>query len=250
MTARDPRFPMIQLRLKGLGLYPTEIDDEFGPAMATGIDRALARLETEDGIETPKPTAIDVDALRLRAHLPAAYAWLGATSGLPRHLTAALSLYGTIETAGAGDNPVIMAWRDELKAAGCSIVGYSGDAVPWCGLFMAYVMLLAGRVGEVPEGPLWALNWSKFGVDGGQPELGDVLTFKRSGGGHVALYIGEDREGHYHVLGGNQGDKVNIMRIAKARMHACRQPAYRAKPASVRPMIVSAGGAPVSRNEA
>ena len=35
--------------------------------------------------------------------------------------------------------------------------------------------------------------------------LGDILTFKRNGGGHVGLYVGEDKD-CYHVLGGNQGN--------------------------------------------
>ncbi len=140
-----------------------------------------------------------------------------------------------------------MTWRDKLNAAGHKIVGYSADKVPWCGLFAAFVMLEASR--PVVDGPLWALNWSKWGKDGGQPELGDLLTFTRDGGGHVAFYIAEDREGFYHILGGNQGDKVSIMRIEKKRMHACRQPAYTEKPASVRPVIVAATGV-VSRNEA
>jgi uncharacterized protein (TIGR02594 family) len=245
MSARDPRFPEIQRRLKALSFYPAAIDDEFGPAMAEGLDRALAQLEREAGVlPTPKVPADASWAHRV----PAAYAWLGTTPGLPKHVQAALGLIGTLEQPGTDNNPVIMSWRDQLKAAGCPIVGYSGDAVAWCGLFMAYVMMMAGRVGEIVEGPLWALNWAKFGVDGGQPELGDVLTFKRDGGGHVALYIAEDAA-HYHVLGGNQGDKVSIMRIAKVRMHSCRQPAYRSKPACVVPVVVSAGGAPISRNE-
>jgi cell wall-associated NlpC family hydrolase len=36
--------------------------------------------------------------------------------------------------------------------------------------------------------------------------LGDVLVFRRGGGGHVALYVGEDEEA-FHVLGGNQADR-------------------------------------------
>lgn len=245
MSARHMDFVAVQTRLKTLGFYSAPIDDEWGPGMAAGIDRALAQLEKLAGIK-PEPPALAFSP----AKLPVAYAWLRDERQLPRHLTAALSLYGTLETAGAGNNPAIMGWRDACMSEGVDIRGYTGDAVPWCGLFIAYVMVLSGRAKQVVDGPLWALNWSKFGVDGGQPELGDILTFKREGGGHVALYIGEDSAGYYHVLGGNQSDRVNIMRIAKKRMHACRQPAYIDKPSGIRPIIVSAGGAPVSRNEA
>jgi hypothetical protein len=43
--------------------------------------------------------------------------------------------------------------------------------------------------------------------------LGDVLAFVRNGGGHVGLYVDEDASA-YHVLGGNQSDRVSITRVA------------------------------------
>lgn len=246
MTVRDSRFPAIQMRLRSLGFYPAHlaVDNEFGDGMAAAIDAALDRLEGQTGMTPPSaPASHGVDFNRL----PPAYRWLARESYLPKHLVEAIKLFGTVETPGAADSPIIMGWRDELRAAGVDIKGYSADSVPWCGLFAAIVMHRAGR--PVCPSPLWALSWSTWGKDGAQPELGDLLTFKRPGGGHVALYIAEDRQGYYHVLGGNQGDKVNIMRIAKTRMHACRQPDYAAKPANIRPVIVSAGGE-VSSNEA
>lgn len=236
MSAVHDDFPGIQRRLKGLGLYDFPIDREWGPGMRRGIGELLLRAETERGISPPSWPALD-----------ARYDWLRDVGPVPRHLDVALGLFGVREYPGAENNPVIMAWRDELRAAGVNVSGYTGDAVPWCGLFMAYVMLTGDRA--VVENPLWALNWGKFGEDGGQPELGDVLTFTRDGGGHVALYIGEDRAGYFHVLGANQQDSVNIMRIAKSRMSACRQPPYRVRPASVRPYLISAAGS-VSSNEA
>lgn len=231
-----PDFPGIQRRLKALGLYESPIDDDWGPGMKTGIDKALALLEEARGIEAPKWPG-----------LPGEYAWLRDVGALPRHLSIALDLLGTVEVAGSGNSAIIMGWRNELATAGVDLTGYNADSVPWCGLFICYVMHKAAR--EAVKGPLWALNWGKFGEDGGQPELGDVLTFKRQGGGHVALYIAEDKAGYYHILGGNQSDRVNIMRIDKDRMHACRQPPYRAKPASVKPYVVATGGT-ISRNEA
>lgn len=244
MTIRHPDFAPIQRRLARLGFYGLGIDDEWGPGMKEGIDDLLAWAEKERGLG---PVASAPAVAPRWPKLPSAYSWLRDLDPLPRHLVAALDLLGTVERASAADSPVIMGWRDELAAAGIKIAGYSADSVPWCGLFVRYVMFKAQREGV--EGPLWALNWSKWGEDGGQPELGDLLTFKRPGGGHVAFYIAEDRQGYYHVLGGNQSDAVNIMRIAKTRMHACRQPPYQSKPATVRPRIVSAGGV-ISENEA
>lgn len=242
----SPDFPQIQRRLAQLGYYSAPIDDEWGPGIAKGIDTVLGLVEQAHGVTAPTPPAPAAPAPGW-PHLPRAYDWIRNVGPVPRHLDVALGLLGVQEMAGAGDSPTIMAWRDAVKATGANVAGYTADSVPWCGLGMAYIMLMADR--PIVTDPLWALNWAKFGEDGGQPELGDVLTFKRPSGGHVALYIAEDKAGFMHILGCNQGDSVSIMRIDKARMHSCRQPAYRVKPASVKPYVVAAGGT-ISRNEA
>ncbi len=176
---------------------------------------------------------------------PTGYEWLGTVGQLPRVVIEALKLVGIKEFAGAADNPVIMAWADEVGREVEKV--YGRDEIPWCGLFMAVVAKRAGKAGV--DGPLWALNWKKFGVAAKAPSLGDVLTFKRDGGGHVGIYIAEDHKA-YHVLGGNQKDQVCIVPILKARLHSYRRPVYAtAQPASVKPYLVSRMGA-LSTNEA
>lgn len=174
--------------------------------------------------------------------LPAQYAWLANEPG-PKMILEALKLFGTVEGAGARDNPTILAWAKEVGLADT----YSRDSIPWCGLFMAVVAKRAGK--EVVKSPLWALSWANFGEppEGG-PMLGDVLTFKRDGGGHVALYVGEDAS-FYHVMGGNQSDKVCITRIARSRLHKARRPIYKVQPANVRKIALAASGK-ISSNEA
>lgn len=174
--------------------------------------------------------------------LPQQYRWLQTIGQLPRMVDEALKLFGTIETPGAGNNPTIMAWA---KEAGLTNI-YTADSVPWCGLFMAVVAKRAAK--PLVSSPLWALSWSKFGVEGGQPRLGDVLTFTRKGGGHVGLYVGEDKSA-YHVLGGNQSDAVSFARLDKARLYRVRRPAYNQAPATVRPFMLAAAGG-LSENEA
>lgn len=79
--------------------------------------------------------------------------------------------------------------------------------------------------------------------------LGDILTFKRNGGGHVTMYVGEDA-GAYHCLGGNQSDKVCIARIAKGRLHSVARPIFKvAQPPNIRKIRLAASGT-ISRNEA
>lgn len=178
------------------------------------------------------------------APLPQAYRWLADLVPLPRMIAEAIRLHGTLESPGTRDNPVILDWAKEV--GGSVAEAYRADSIPWCGLFMAVVAKRAGK--PLPPDPLWALNWRKFGVEAGQPALGDTLVFMRPGGGHVALYAGEDATA-YHVLGGNQADRVCFTRIAKTRLRAVRRPAYRVAPATARPVILAATGA-VSTNEA
>jgi cell wall-associated NlpC family hydrolase len=79
--------------------------------------------------------------------------------------------------------------------------------------------------------------------------LGDVLTFKRNGGGHVGIYVGEDQT-HYHVLGGNQNNSVNVARIAKSRLNQARRTAWKiAQPANVRKVHLEPKGV-ITTNEA
>lgn len=177
---------------------------------------------------------------------PKGYEWLADVGQLPRTITEGLYLVGVQEVVGRGSNKTILAWRDQLNLAGVKIVGYSDDDIPWCGLFAAIVAHRAGK--DVPEGPLWARNWSKFGDATLTASLGDVLVFSRGGAGHVGFYVAEDTTA-YHVLGGNQGNRVSVTRVAKERCIARRRPRYINPPASVGPYHVASGGK-LSRNEA
>lgn len=175
--------------------------------------------------------------------VPKQYAWLSTVGTLPRMVTEGLKLIGTLEVPGKGDSPTILGWA---KETGLDKEGYSADSIPWCGLFMATVAKRAGKF--PPKHPLWALNWAGFGTPEHQPCLGDVLTFIRSGGGHVGIYIGEDTTA-YHVLGGNQSDQVCITRIDKKRLYRVARPAMTTPPPTIKPYVIAAAGG-LSRNEA
>jgi uncharacterized protein (TIGR02594 family) len=156
-------------------------------------------------------------------------------------LTKALELYGTLETPGLQNNPTIMAWAKEVGADSY----YSKDSIPWCGLFMAVVAKRAGK--DVPHDPLRALSWLDFGTEVDDFLLGDVLVFQRDGGGHVGIAIGHDASA-FHVLGGNQSDKVCISRIEKPRLAGIRRPKYIIPPFNLRKILLDAGGQ-ISTNE-
>lgn len=182
--------------------------------------------------------------------LPAQYAWLNGDLGgpLPTMVAAAIPDIGVLEKDGAGNNPQLMNWRTAARAAGYHVEAFTADSVPWCGLAMVHWAMKANK--SAPKFPLYALNWASFGTEGHQPCLGDCLVFIRPGGGHVGLYIGEDRNDFYHVLAGNQSNAVNIKRIDKRRLYAVRRPPVKvAHSPAARPYILDATGA-VSTNEA
>lgn len=151
---------------------------------------------------------------------------------------------GIKEDTGPRSNPLIIGWGKRLKIA------YGNDEIPWCGLFVGHCVG-AGLPGEpLPVNPLGARNWGRAGVACAVPQPGAIMVFWRkspnSGFGHVAFYVGEDANS-YHVLGGNQGDAVNVTRMARDRFIGARWPAT-AKPPTGKPRRLTPTGA-LSTNE-
>lgn len=174
--------------------------------------------------------------------LPPQYRDLAALTA-PNLVVVALRDYGLQEYPGGADNPTIMQWARDLGVQN----EYIHDSIAWCGLGMGHFCQAADK--PVVPGLLWALNWAKWEMPADRPSLGDILTFQRDGGGHVALYVGED-EVCFHILGCNQSDSVCITRIAKNRLYAARRPRWKiAQPPEVRPIFRAPTGQ-MSRNEA
>jgi len=169
------------------------------------------------------------------------YDWLKKEKS-PKILVEALKHLGVKEIVGKEHNPVILKWAEELKVS-----WYTNDEIPWCGLFIAYCAKSAGV--QVVKSPLRALSWAEYGTAVEEPMLGDILTFKRDGGGHVGIYVGEDDK-YYHVLGGNQSNSVSVTRIIKTRLYKARRTAWKvAQPSNVRKVILEAKGT-ITTNEA
>ncbi|WP_342658638.1 TIGR02594 family protein [Sphingomonas sp. NY01] len=172
----------------------------------------------------------------------------------PAWLRAARARIGVREAPGTGNSPIIMGWAKRL---GVKVLGiaYNADSVPWCGVFVAEA-LTAGGIDLAAEGmhrmriAVRAKAWADWGsaLRPDRVAPGAVLVFDRAGGGHVGFYVGEDARA-YHVLGGNQSDAVNIMRVEKARCIAIRWP--KGEPVIGSPVLMKAiAGIPLSTNEA
>lgn len=144
------------------------------------------------------------------------------------------------------DQKRLSAW---LKSDGATL----GDPtkLPWCGDAVDTALELAlpdePRPADLGKNPYWALNWAYLGKKT-LPCYGAIAAFKRPSGGHVGFLVGESTN-HYFVLGGNQGDSVSRVWIAKDRAKEIRWPSTFVNPSVPLPKVAK-GSAAASQNEA
>jgi len=157
----------------------------------------------------------------------------------PSWLKIARSYDGLKEIPGPRHNQTIIRWLGKLNA------WWSDDETPWCGVFVARCMQESNL--SYPKFYMRAKAWADYGSLLRRDRLapGAILVFDRAGGGHVGFYVGEDA-GHYFVLGGNQGNAVNVMKLGKSRLVASRWP--KGEPVIGKPVYMNGGS--VSTNEA
>lgn len=208
----------IQQALAHKGFDPGSIDGIWGRRTEMAVRRfQLARGLTVDGIVGPTTRLALFGSVQ--APPPA------SDPALP-WLQEARRLTGLKESPGPVDNPTILDWADDLD------IHYGDDEVAWCGLYVAHCIGSTLSSEPLPTNPLGARNWARWGAPCA-PQPGAVLVFwrgKRNGWqGHVGFYVGEEPEGGdtivYHVLGGNQSNKVCVARLAANRFLAARWPA-------------------------
>ncbi|KIP94545.1 NlpC/P60 family protein [Pseudomonas fluorescens] len=204
------RIKQIQKTLISKGFFPGEVDGVWGRRTIAATKAFQKKMGLDvDGIVGPNTTIALFGENELLAGGP-----------LLPWLAEAQHLLGTREVLGNRNNPVILNWADDLD------IHYSGDEVPWCGLFVGHCVA-ATMVDEIlPANPLGARQWEKFG-DPIEPRLGAIMVFwrisKSSGFGHVGLYTGED-ETAFRILGGNQSDNVCFTWVSKERFVKARWP--------------------------
>ena len=157
----------------------------------------------------------------------------------PSWMKIARSYDGLKEIPGPRHNQTIIRWLGKLKA------WWSDDETPWCGVFVAHCMQASWL--PYPKFYMRAKAWSDYGSLLRRDRLapGAILVFDRAGGGHVGFYVGEDA-GFYYVLGGNQSNAVNVMKLGKSRLVASRWP--KGEPVIGKPVYLNGGS--VSTNEA
>lgn len=175
--------------------------------------------------------------------IPEQFRFLVAEPG-PKMLTEALKLVGIREIPGPKSEAKIMAMA---KFLGIDKI-YKNDDTAWCGLAMGYIIVKAGKPLPLKDYDiLRALRYMNYGEPVNTPMLADVLVFDRTGGGHVALYVGETSR-TYWCLGGNQGNMFGFAELPKNRLRGARR-FYINQPENVRRIILPSSGV-ISRNEA
>ena len=125
---------------------------------------------------------------------------------------------GLREVKGAKHNQTIVDWLNRLKA------WWSDDETAWCGTFVAQCLQYGDR--GIPKYWYRAKDYLNYGTRLESPAYGCIVVFERVGGGHVGFVVGRDQSGNLMVLGGNQGDAVNIRPFAPSRVACYRWPSY------------------------
>ncbi|MEP3846223.1 MAG: TIGR02594 family protein [Paracoccaceae bacterium] len=206
----------VQSALQEKGFDPGPIDGAMGPKTRAAIKAFQgANGLVVDGIVGPNTRAKLFGESARKAtpdtSIPTDMPWLSEAS----------RLIGVRENTAPGQsNAIIDNWADALD------IGFASDEVPWCGLFVGHCMSTGVPDEALPGNPLGARQWINYGRMV-KPQLGSILVFWRtspsSWKGHVGFYWAED-ETHYHCLGGNQTNAVNIKRMAKSRLIEARWP--------------------------
>ena len=123
---------------------------------------------------------------------------------------------GTWEWA-KGHNPKVLQY---YKDAG---VPQDADEVPWCAAFVGAIL---ARCGVTGTGSLLARSYEDWGreVRLEDARRGDIVILSRGQPwqGHVAIFEGTTNNKVY-LLGGNQGDQVNVTPYPKSRVVAVRR---------------------------
>lgn len=158
----------------------------------------------------------------------------------PAWLIEARKHIGTREIKGPTHEPKILAWWKAIKRG-----GIKDDETPWCAAFVGGCLEAVGIVSSRFES---ARSYETWGMKLAAPIPGCIVVFSRDGGGHVGFVIGQDRAGNLLVLGGNQGDAVNVKSFARSRVTAYRWPA--AVPLPANDNLPTMAGTALSSNEA
>ncbi len=124
---------------------------------------------------------------------------------------------GVDEVAGPEHNPRIVEYHQSTSLRA------TDDETAWCSSFVNWCMEQAG---EVKTNSAMARSWLKWGEELKVPRRGCVTVFSRGNiptAGHVGFYV-EEMNDRILLLGGNQGNQINISSYPKSSLLGYRWP--------------------------
>lgn len=202
---------------RGYDLGPGRDDGDIGPVTIKAV-KAFQKSAglIADGVPGPLTQAalkaLDVSTVKAPAE----------HDTLPPWLVIASSLIGTKEGPGLANNPVVV-----KMFADAGFPGIKVDSTAWCA---GFVNACLERVGIKGSRSLAARSFESWGVGIplANPVLGCIATKKRGGNapawqGHTGIVVGANKD-HVFLLGGNQGDAVNISAFKRSEIVAFRWP--------------------------
>jgi uncharacterized protein (TIGR02594 family) len=135
----------------------------------------------------------------------------------PKWLEWARSQIGVSEIAGPADNPKIVRY---FHLSGLTGSPFLDDETPWCAAFVGAALASTGLTGTHSAAARSYERW-KEGKVLDVPVLGSIVVMHRAppkpGLGHVGFLIGANAQ-FVDILGGNQGDQVNVRRFTRSRV--------------------------------
>jgi uncharacterized protein (TIGR02594 family) len=178
--------------------------------------RDVHQLATAEAIQRPE-APLPAPDIAPPAPRPAPAPASAPSSILARFLAVARAEIGVTEIPGAEHNLRIVEYHatTTLKA--------TTDEVPWCSSFANWVVTRAGGRGT---GSAASRSWLQWGRPIDRVVPGCIAVFSRGSNpqsGHVGFAL-EDDGNHIHLLGGNQGNAVSIVRYPKSRLLSLRIP--------------------------
>lgn len=156
----------------------------------------------------------------------------------PAWLVEARKYIGTREIPGIRHEPLILQWWRKIRRG-----GIKDDETPWCAAFVGACLEDVGIVSSRFESARSYLTWGRQ-ID--KPVHGCIVVFSRDGGGHVGFLVGVDAKGGLLILGGNQGNAVNVRSFPRSRVSGYRWPLAVPVPAAG----LAVGSAPTTTGEA
>lgn len=134
----------------------------------------------------------------------------------PHWMPIALNELGTHEVAGDADNPRIVTYHQATSLKS------TDDETPWCSAFANWVLREA-HVSTTKSA--LARSWLTWGRTTGA-RYGAITVLSRGTSptqGHVGFLVDANAT-HLWLLGGNQGDAVNLARFEQTRVLGMRWP--------------------------